>query len=36
MQFIPIYKAEFSASKRQSSMSNDHSETIRIYWFGTK
>ncbi len=32
MYFIPVIKAEFSASLRQSSVSHDPSEIILICW----
>ncbi len=31
--FIPVIKAEFSASLLQSSVSRDPSEIIRVCWF---
>jgi len=34
MQFIPVIKAEFSATFLQSSVSRDPSEIIQIWWFG--
>ncbi len=36
MQFIPVIKAEFSASLLQSSVSHDPSEITLIYWFGAQ
>ncbi len=34
--FIPVIKAEFSASLLQSSVSHDPSEIILIYWFAAQ
>ncbi len=36
MKFIPVIKAEFSASLLQSSVPHDPSEIILIYWFAAQ
>ncbi len=36
MQFIPVIKAEFSASLLQSSVSHDPSEIILICWLAAQ
>jgi len=36
MKFIPVIKAEFSASLLQSSVSHDPSEIILTWWFAAQ